>query len=149
MKIELAPIKILAFLMAVLTFSMPFGTLAQQNSVQTEAATAAIADASKDVNKPLWFGAGCLLSGLAFLPDPYGYFLPPAGLLGCYFYRPDPPPLQLIGKSPEYIDAYTSTYKSKIGNIQAKWAAAGCLSGCVVVGALLVGIGLGLTAAQE
>jgi hypothetical protein len=62
-----------ALLMAVLTFSMPFVTLAQQNSVQAdiggaendaksvilEAKAAAELDASSDVNQPLWLGAGC------------------------------------------------------------------------------------------
>ena len=132
---------ILVFLIAVLTFSTPVITIAQQNFVQAEAATAAEADANKDVSKPLWFGAGCLLSGLFFLPpDPYGYLLPPVGLIGSYFYQPAPPPLQLIGKSPEYIAAYTSAYQLKRGNIQAQWTSAGCLSGCVVIGTIAVGI---------
>ncbi len=57
---------VLVFFMAVLTFSMPFVTMAQQNLVQTEAATAAEADANKDVSKLLCFGAGCVLSVLFF-----------------------------------------------------------------------------------
>ena len=62
-----------AALMAVLIFSLPFTTLAQQKSVQTEtevaaeqdsssvmreAKTAAERDASNDINKLAWFGAG-------------------------------------------------------------------------------------------
>ena len=94
---------ILVFLMAVLTFSTPFVTMAQQNFVQAEVATAAEADANKDVSKLLCFSAGCVLSALFFLPSPYGYLLPPAGIIGSYSYRPGPPPSRLIGKSPEYI----------------------------------------------
>ena len=135
--------------MAILTFSTPSVSLAQQNAVQAEAATTAKADANKEVNKLLWFGTGCLFSSIFFLPAPYGYILPPAGLIGSYLYQPDPPPLQLIGKSPEYIAAYTSNYKSKRGNIQARWASAGCLSGCVVVGSLAVGVRLRGAPAQE
>ena len=63
----------LTALTAVLTFSTPFVTLAQQNSVQREAEnaaaqdvyavrleakTAAERDASSDINKPLWFCMG-------------------------------------------------------------------------------------------
>ena len=131
---------ILVFLIAVLTFSTPVVTIAQQNFVQAEAATAAEADANKDVSKLLCFSAGCVLSALFFLPSPYGYFLPPTGIIGAYFYRPAPPPSRLIGKSPEYIAAYTSAYQLKRGNIQAQWTSAGCLSGCVVIGTIAVGI---------
>ena len=137
---------VLVILMAGLTFSMPFVTLAQHNLVETQAIIdAATRDANKDVNKPLWFGTGCLISGLLFLPLPgwYSCLLPPAGLTGTYFYRPAPPLGRLLGKSPEYVDTYTSTYKSKSGNIQARWASAGCITGGVVVGAVLVGIGVG------
>ena len=133
--------------MVGLTFSMPFITLAQQNSVEAQAIIdAATIEANKDVNKPLWFGMGCLLSGLVFLPGWYGLLLPPMGLTGSYFYRPGPPLARLMGKSPEYVEAYTSTYKSKRGNIQMRWASAGCITGGVVVGAVLFGIGVGVAA---
>ena len=140
MKIN-AGFHVLVFLIAVLTFSTPFVTIAQQNFVQAEAATAAEADANKDVSKLLCFGAGCVLSALFFLPSPCGYLLPPAGIIGSYSYRPGPSPSRFIGKSPEYISAYTTTYKSKRGNIQVLWTSVGCFSGCVVVGGLVVSIG--------
>lgn len=129
--------------MAGLTFSTPFVTIAQQNFVQDEAATAAEADANKDVSKLLCFGAGCVFSALFFLPTPYGYLLPPVGIIGSYSYRPGPLPARLIGKSPEYISAYTTAYKSKRGHIQAQWTSAGCLSGCVILGTIAVGIRIG------
>ena len=135
--------------MAGLTFSTPFVTIAQQNFVQTEAATAAEADANKDVNKLLCFSAGCVLSALFFLPSPYGYLLPPTGIIGLYSYQPVPPPSRLIGKSPEYIAAYTSAYPLKRGDIQAQWTSAGCLSGCVILGIIAVGIGIGSGSGAE
>ena len=64
---------VLVFCMAVLTFSLPFVTYAQQNSVPVGAETAAAQDAnamrfeakvaaerdaSSDINQLLWFGAG-------------------------------------------------------------------------------------------
>ena len=130
---------VLVFLMAVLIFSMPFVTFAQQHSVQAEAITAAEQDANKDVNKFLWFGVGCILSGLFFLSEPFGYIVPPSGIVGTYFYRPTPPPSRLIGKSPEYVAAYTSAYQAKRGNIQALWASAGCLGGGLTIVAVVVG----------
>ena len=129
---------VLVLVMIGLAFSTPLVTMAQQSSVQAEAITAAEQDANKDVNKPLWFGAGCILSGLFFLQEPFGYIAPPAGIVGTYFYRPAPPPSRLIGKSPEYVDAYTSAYQLKRGSIQAQWASAGCLGGCLTVTAVIL-----------
>ena len=105
--------------MAVLIFSMSFVARAQRNSVQAEVRLAAEQDANKDVNKPFWFGAGCFLSGISFFfPTPFGYIVSPSGAIGTDFYRPAPPPTRLIGKSPEYITAYTLTYQLKRGSIQ-------------------------------
>ena len=58
--------------MVVLTFSIPFVTLAQQNSVKMESTTSvaqdlraikaeAERDANNDVNKFLWFGKGAVI----------------------------------------------------------------------------------------
>ena len=121
-------------LMTVITFSTPFLAIAQSHSVRAQAAADAVADANRDVNKPLWFGTGCLLFGLIFVPLPsgYSYFLTPAALTGTYFYRPSPPPSRFVGKSPDYVAAYTQTYTSKRGGIQARWATAGCVTGCLI-----------------
>ena len=142
-----AAFRVLVFWVAVLIFSIPFISFAQQRLVCAEdiAVAAAETDANKDVSKPLWFGAGSLLSGLLFLPIPYGYISPPIGAIGTYFYRPVPPPSRLIGKSPEYIAAYTSAYKLKRGNIQFRWTSAGCLSGCIVI----IGIGIGVASTTQ
>lgn len=121
---------------------MPLVVLAQQNSVQAEAITAAEQDANKDVNIPFWFGAGCILSGLFFFQEPFGYIAAPAGIVGAYFYRPTPPPSRLIGKSLEYVDAYTSAYQLKRGSTQALWASAGCLGGVLTVAAVVMGLAI-------
>ena len=62
---------VLVFCVVLLTLSMTFVTHAQQNLVVAQAEADATADANKDVNKPLWFGTGCLISGLVFLPLPW------------------------------------------------------------------------------
>ena len=138
--------RVLVFWVVLLTFSMPFAALAQRNLVVAQAEADATADANKDVNKPLWFGTGCLIFGLVFLPLPgwYSCLLPPVGLTGTYFYRPAPPVSRLIGRTPEYVDVYTSTYKTKRGSVQASWSSAGCLSGGAAVGLLSIGIGIGI-----
>ncbi len=132
---------ILGLFMAVLMFSTPFVALTQQLPVP--AVIDAEADANRDVNKPLWFGAGVLLSGAAFLLKPYGYVILPLSL-GGYLYQPAPPPSRLIGKSPEYVTAYVSAYKSKVADIQGNMAGIGCLSGCIVIAVAGGGIGFGL-----
>ena len=150
MKVKLnSTFHVFAFFMAVLTFSLPFVAVAQQNSVEGQAVIDAAADANKDVNIPLWFGTGCLISGLVFLPLPgwYSGLLPPAGLAGTYFYQPSPPAARFVGKSVEYINVYSETYKKERGKLQALWSTAGCVSGgvvvtgCTVVGLISLGIG--------
>ena len=47
--------------MAVLIFTTPFTTLAQQNSVEVQAKMAAKRDAETDTNKVLWTGVGCAI----------------------------------------------------------------------------------------
>ena len=75
---------VLVFCMAVLAFSLPFATYAQQDSVPVAAETAAAQDAnairldakvaaerhaSLDINKLLWFGAG---AGIAIVGGTIG-----------------------------------------------------------------------------
>ncbi len=136
---------VLFFLVAVLMFSMPFVGLAQQNSIEVEAAIAAKDDANKDVNKPLWFGTGCLLSGFVFVPVVYSHLLPPIGLAGIHSYRPSPPAARLVGKPMEYVVLYTETYKKERGKLQAFWSTAGCVSSCVAItGCVAAGIFIGV-----
>ena len=84
--------QILALFMAVLMFDMPFGTVAEQDSVQVEAGaatgsdgnavileakTAAAQDASCDVNNLVWFGAGLVGASLIFVGTIGGCLLGP------------------------------------------------------------------------
>ena len=120
MKIKLKnPFQILAFLMAVLKFSMPFVTLAQQNSVQVEAVAAAEQDAQNDVNTSLWVLAGCL--GCV------------VGLGAAYGVEPSPPATRLLGKSPEYVTFYTDAYKEKAKRLQTDSAVGGCVLTTLIV----------------
>ena len=167
----------LIVLMAVLTVSTPFVALAQQNPIQTEAEVAAgllaakaaaEQDASNDVNKFLWFGAGMGLAAIGITvgtltgclvgsminPETDGWYGVPVpneaqiigpligSTLGCLAspigisrYSSNPPAERLLGKSPEYVEAYTNAYRPKARSLRTSSA---------TVGAAIVGGGLGL-----
>ena len=126
----------LACSMAILTFCAPFLGISQITE-QTVAESNAEEDAEADINKPLWFGAGCISLGWAV-----GWLLlqetMQPGIISI-----TPPASRLLGKSPEYVAYYTDAYKLKIQRLKLKWAAIGgatsCITGvgisCLVIGA--------------
>ncbi len=124
---------VLVIVMAVLTFSMPLITLAQQSSVHAEAIIAAERDAEATVNKPLWFGVGCLFTGL--------------GTIIAFVTAPSPPASRLMGKSPEYVALYTQAYQSKAKSVQGRSALIGCaISGAVYAVAYIAAVGTAVAA---
>ena len=142
------------FLMATLLLfsTMPVG-LAQQDSVQAQAEADASTDMS-DMSKAKWFllggvgsTAGCLLGciGGSLLGGPsyestnsQAYFML-AGSVLCgvcavpiavfrYPHNVTPPPERLLGKSPEYIEAYTQAYKSRTVFLRKIFVTAGSIA---------------------
>ena len=107
----------LVFFMAVLIFSMPIVTLAQQNSVQSEAIAAAEVDAEVDTNTTFWFVVGCF--GSLF------------GLLYANYNAPSAPASRLLGKSPEYVAFYSDAYTIKAKKLQTDQAVRGCIANAV------------------
>ena len=124
---------------------------------QLEALVAAEQDASRDVNKLRWFSAGL---ASAVIGGPVGAFAglvigetidPFSGILMGFVvgataplflidnYDPDPPSERLVGKSPEYIDYYTKTYKNKTKSIRKRSATVGCLFGGCLLGFIVLG----------
>ena len=128
MKIQLqTPIKFGVMLMAVLIFSAPFVAIATQHSVMLEAKAAAEADAEAKTSKFAWFARGC---GGGVL-----------GLASAYIYEPSPSAGALLGKSPEYVAAYSDTYAEKAKDIQKRNAMYGCVLrtlGAVTLAVVLV-----------
>ena len=117
----------LVFMVTVLTFSVPFVTLAQQNALQAEAIADAEKDAAIDVDTTRWFWTGCF-GGVAALIQ---------------VYEPSPPVSRLIGKSPEYIAYYTDAYKAKASELQSSAVKKGCLTagavyGCGIIGSIVL-----------
>lgn len=114
--------------MAVLMFSTPLVPIAQENSWELEARVAAERAAETDTKQVLWIGGNFIL-GLAG-----GCVLGSVGLLGAHLYEPLVSASRLVGKSPEYILAYTSAYKTRSRDLQVRSAFIGCLGGSVVSG---------------
>lgn len=114
MRISSTFVSCVSFFMAVLMFSTPFITLAQQNSVQSEAIAAAEADAEVDTNTAFWFVVGCF--GSLF------------GLLYANYDVPSAPASRLLGKSPEYVAFYSDAYRIKTKKLQTDQAMRGCIA---------------------
>lgn len=123
------------FLMVVLTFSMPFVTLAQQNIEPAEATTdaeraamvaKATADAERDsqadTDTTFWFIVGCFGSVLGFLYANYNV--------------PTVPADRLIGKSPDYVTTYSSVYVRESKAIRQNRVVTGCVTSGIVGGAI-------------
>lgn len=80
--------------------------------------------ARSNVNGTLWLAIGCL-----------------GGLLGiavAYIYEPSPSATMLLGKSPEYVAAYTDSYKMTAKKIQTNKAWTGCIAGTLLYVVLVV-----------
>ena len=161
--------RIPAFLMVtLLLFSTMPVSLAQQDSVQAQAEADASADMS-DMSKAKWFllggvgsTAGCLLGCVvgSVLGGPsyestnsQAYFMF-AGSVLCgvcavpiavfrYPHNVTPPPERLLGKSPEYIEAYTQAYKSRTVFLRKIFVTAGSITSNLGVMTLMARFGLG------
>ncbi|MBL8026147.1 MAG: hypothetical protein JNL74_07040 [Fibrobacteres bacterium] len=78
----------------------------------------AYSDAEAEIGGGTWFAIGCLLGWV--------------GWLIAYVVEPTPPASRLIGKSSNYVIAYTSAFKEKGKSIQSVKARNGCIVGTVV-----------------
>ena len=130
--------------------------LAEQNSIRLQAKAAAAADAKRDVEMLVSFGAGMsttfaagicgLLTG--FVADAtleqgqdalfYGTAAMTAVcafslLLRYHIHPPNPVPERLIGKSPEYIKFYADAYQARMRSSRIKSVAAGSILGCLTL----------------
>ena len=166
--------RVSAFLMATLLLlsATPIG-FAQQNTVQAQAETDASADMS-DRSKARWFllggfgsTVGCLLgcaggfllgtlnSSNSRSDTPVNCAFAGAVLLGAcavptavfrYPYNPTPPPERLLGKSPEYIEAYTHAYKARTALLRKIFVTAGSIAsnlGVMTTSVIIFSYGIG------
>ena len=145
--------RVSVFLMAtLLLFSTLPVSLAQQDVVQAQAEADASADMS-DMSKAKWFllggvgsTVGCLLGcvggsllgGPSYASGNSQANLMLAGSVLCgvcavpiavfrYPHNVTPPPERLLGKSPEYMEAYTQAYKSRTVLLRKIFVTAGSI----------------------
>jgi len=104
-----------AVIMSTMIFVTPI--LAQQDEFMAGRIAGEQA-ARANTNGTLWLAAGCLFTWL--------------GLLVAYVYEPNPPATLLLGKSPEYVAAYTDAYKTTAKSVQSGKALTGCIVGTIV-----------------
>ncbi|MYA70459.1 hypothetical protein F4009_24805 [Candidatus Poribacteria bacterium] len=102
---------ILVLFIALLGFSMSSVLFAQQNTERVEAIIAAEQDATASVNQGNWWVYGSCLIGVIAADK-----------------TPQPPAARLVGKSPEYVEAYTQAYEKKVQNLQRSAATPGRLT---------------------
>ncbi|MEW6455799.1 MAG: hypothetical protein AB1410_03675 [Acidobacteriota bacterium] len=103
--------------LAVLIISLP--VMADQIVARTEEQRQAITEAEKqaemDANKWTFFVLGLIGTAVT--------------LLIVNFIEPKPPQSSLLGKSQEYVAAYTDAYVRKVKNIRLNYTLYGCLTG--------------------
>ena len=96
--------------MSLIVFATPI--LAQQDDIMKGRMDGDQA-AKSNVNGTLWSAIGC-----------FGNIL---GVLIAYAYEPAPSAMFLLGKSPEYVAAYTDAYKIAGKSVQTNRAWIGCI----------------------
>jgi len=134
MRFDLVPKSVMVGIVATLCLmllALPLSAnLALAGDVSRQDATTGCAEgerqARSDISGGTWFAIGCL-----------------AGLIGYLIAmsEPNPPAMQLMGKPPEYVAAYTDCYRNKGKSIKTKNALTGCLVGTgvsVVIYAILI-----------
>ena len=75
----------------------------------------------------------CGLGGILL----FGILAVPIGV-HLYPHSPRPPPERLLGKSPEYVAAYTQAYRSKTISLRKRWVTAGSITSNLSILTLLL-----------
>jgi hypothetical protein len=123
--------KSLSLLIAFTLVMLPAVISAQDNGdgdieeKQENPCIQAYLDAERETRDILWLGAGCLLGCL--------------GIGAAYLIEPSPSTMNLLGKSPEYVAAYTDCYTNKGRSIQTNKALIGCIVGTLLWSAVSIG----------
>lgn len=117
--------KTLSLFLALLIIAVPI--LAQQTQQEVlRAEQQGEQDAIRDHKKMTWFIVGCL----ALVP----------GLLIATLIEPRPPQAAILGKSPDYVAAYTDAYVRKTKGLRTNWALYGCGTGALLYVGLWVAV---------
>jgi len=115
-------IKGVATVLFVAMFTIPVAPVVFAQDVGVACANAE-RQARSDISGGTWFLIGCVIG-------PIGYLLAMS--------EPNPPSTHLLGKSPEYVAAYTDCYRRMGKSIKTKNAMTGCLIGVSINVVLLI-----------
>ena len=114
--------KSISLFLSVVMLFIPLIVNAQETINEEKAkAVQAEADAESDVNTAKWFGAGCLFKVFR--------------VGAVYLLAPSLNETRILGKSPEYVRAYTKAYNDK----KKSWSMEKRI-GCCVIAACVVGV---------
>lgn len=80
-------------------------------------------DAMGDVNKICWLGAGATIIGFG---------------VAMIWRSSEPDPAEFVGKSPEYVKAYTESYNSRVKREQIVYSSLGCAGTLLGVAMLVI-----------
>ena len=106
----------IAAVMSLMVFAVPI--LAQMDDM-TAGRIAGTQAARASANGTMWLAIGCV-GGLI-------------GVVVAYVVEPQPSATMLLGKSPEYVAAYTDAYRVTGKSVQTGKAWTGCIVGTVIV----------------
>ncbi len=120
-------LKVFFIMYLVLTIILPTQLLALEEPDQYMAKSEAEKAANSDVNKACWIGAGMTLIGTG---------------IAMMWHSSSPDPAAFAGRSPEYIKAYSDSYKSRVKRIQTVYSCIGCASTLTMAGCALLAIEL-------
>lgn len=114
-------------LLVFVTLVIPFNAIAQQQdaniaSVHQQAHADAMRDAQNHADTLMWGCGGFLFNVWA--------------IAGAYMIEPSVPTARLIGKSPEYIEFYSATYKDIVKYDRVSAATTGCCMAATLYGAV-------------
>lgn len=121
--------RLFALVMAVLIFSMPCVVLSQQ----TNDAVQAIAQAKNDVKEPFGWFAGSFLTSVAF-----GCLGGSVVIATSQVIPAEAPTYRLMGKSPDYVNAYANAYKKEVKQKRLIHTSTGCIAGSAVAAWLVL-----------
>ena len=120
--------KVVSILVLLLFTSTPYLTVAQADNDATQA----VIDAKMDVSISAGWFAGTFLISVAL-----GCLGGSALIATSQVVSIEPPAHRFIGKSPEYVSAYTLTYKKEAKQKRLIHTSAGCVGGSAI--AALIG----------
>ena len=106
---------VVAVVMSFMVLAVP--TMAQIDDI-TAGRLAGSQEARANTNGTLWLAIGCI-GGLV-------------GVVVAYVVEPQPSATMLLGKSPEYVAAYTDAYRVTGKSVQTGKAWTGCIIGALI-----------------